>query len=105
MNLKQLYHGQDSIGNLNSAAMADNVKAMMGTRNLRFNRQLDTAVVANRKSFFTMKDDDKWKDYDAEINAVTKAKGNAEEMQLNLSAYSRERYHYTFTLRRIDIEN
>ena len=104
MNLKQLYHGQDSIGNLNSAAMADNVKAMMGTRNLRFNRQLDTAVVANRKSFFTMKDDDKWKDYDAEINAVTKAKGNAEEMQLNLSAYSRERYHYTFTLRRIDIE-
>ena len=104
MNLKQLYHGQDSIGNLNSAAMADNVKAMMGTRNLRFNRQLDTAVVANRKSFFTMKEDDKWKDYDAEINAVTKAKGNAEEMQLNLSAYSRERYHYTFTLRRIDIE-
>ena len=104
MNLKQLYHGQDSIGTLNSSAMADNVKAIMGTRNLRFNRQLDTAVVAKRKSFFTMKDEDRWKDIDSEINAVTKAKGNAEEMQLTLSSYSRERYHYTMTLRRIDIE-
>ena len=104
MNLKQLYHGQDSIGNLNASAMADNVKAMMGTRNLRFNKQLDSAVVAVRKSFFAMKDGESWKDMDAEISALTKAKGNAEEIQHTLSSYSRERFHYTFTLRRIDIE-
>ena len=104
MNLKQLYHGQDSIGNLNASAMADNVKAMMGSRNLRFNRQLDSAVVARRQSFFTMEDGRGWKDLDVEINALTKAKGNAEEIQMTLGAYSRERFHYTFTLRRIDIE-
>ena len=104
MNLKQLYHGQDSIGNLNASAMADNVKAMMGSRNLRFNRQLDSAVVARRQSFFTMEDGKGWKDLDVEINALTKAKGNAEEIQMTLGAYARERFHYTFTLRRIDIE-
>jgi lipopolysaccharide export system permease protein len=104
MNLKQLYHGQDSIGNLNASAMADNVKAMMGSRNLRFNKQLDSAVVARRQSFFTMEDGKGWKDLDVEINALTKAKGNAEEIQMTLGAYSRERFHYTFTLRRIDIE-
>ena len=104
MNLKQLYHGQDSIGSLNAAAMADNVKAMMSSRNIRFNRQLDSAVVASRKSFFTIKDGEKWRDIDAEINAHVKAKSSAEDMQVNLSSYSRERYHYTFTLRRIDIE-
>ena len=104
MNLKQLYHGQDSIGNLNNAAKADNVKATLSSRNIRFNRQLDSAVVASRKSHLVMKDGDGWKDVDAEINAIMKAKGNAEEMQHTLGAYSRERFHYTFTLRRIDIE-
>ena len=104
MNLKQLYHGQDSIGNLNSAAMAENVKALMTSRNLRYSRQLDSAVVAGRTARMKMEEGNGWGDLDREINAVTKAKGNAEEMQVNLSAYSRERYHYTFTLRRIDIE-
>ena len=35
---------------------------------------------------------------------VEKAKKNAEEMQMNLTSYSRERYHHTFILRLIDIE-
>lgn len=104
MNLKQLYHGQDSIGNLNTAAMTENVKAMMTSRNLRYNKQLDSAVVASRTAMMKMDEGGGWRDLDKEINAITKAKGNAEEMQVNLSAYSRERYHYTFTLRRIDIE-
>ncbi len=104
MNLKQLYHGQDSIGNLNSAAMADNVKAMLRLRNLRYNDQLDSAVVASRTTPFVMKEGENWKDLDIEINALTKAKEHADEMQVILSSYSRERFHYTFTLRRIDIE-
>lgn len=104
MNLKQLYHGQDSIGNLNTAAMAENVKALMNTRTLRYNNQLDSAVVASRSSYFTMKEDEGWNDFDKEISALMKAKTNAEEMQVTLSSYSRERFHYTFTLRRIDIE-
>ena len=104
MNLKQLYHGQDSIGNLNASAMADNVKAMMKLRNLRYNNQLDSAVVASRTTPFVMKEGENWKDLDIKLNALTKAKEHADEMQVILSSYSRERFHYTFTLRRIDIE-
>ena len=104
MNLKQLYHGQDSIGNLNASAMADNVKAMMKLRNLRYNNQLDSAVVASRTTPFVMKEGESWKDLDIRLNALTKAKEHADEMQVILSSYSRERFHYTFTLRRIDIE-
>jgi lipopolysaccharide export system permease protein len=104
MNLKQLYHGQDSIGNLNASAMADNVKAMMKLRNLRYNNQLDSAVVASRATPFVMKEGENWKDLDIKLNALTKAKEHADEMQVILSSYSRERFHYTFTLRRIDIE-
>ena len=104
MNLKQLYHGQDSIGNLNASAMADNVKAMMKLRNLRYNDQLDSAVVASRTTPFVMKEGENWKDLDIKLNALTKAKEHADEMQVILSSYSRERFHYTFTLRRIDIE-
>ena len=104
MNLKQLHHGQDSIGNLNAAAMASNIKGMMNTRSLRFHNQLDSAVVASRSSHFIMKEGEGWDDFDKEINALSNAKNNAEEMQVTLSSYSRERFHYTFTLRRIDIE-
>ena len=104
MNLKQLHHGQDSIGNLNAAAMASNIKGLMNTRSLRFHNQLDSAVVASRSSHFTMKEGEGWDDFDQEINALSNAKNNAEEMQVTLSSYSRERFHYTFTLRRIDIE-
>ena len=104
MNLKQLYHGQDSIGNLNASAMADNVKAMMKLRNLRYNNHLDSAVVASRTTPFVMKEGENWKDLDIKLNALTKAKEHADEMQVILSSYSRERFHYTFTLRRIDIE-
>ena len=104
MNLKQLYHGQDSIGNLNASAMADNVKAMMKLRNLRYNNQLDSAVVASRTTPYVMKEGENWKDLDIKLNALTKAKEHADEMQVILSSYSRERFHYTFTLRRIDIE-
>ena len=104
MNLKQLHHGQDSIGNLNAAAMASNIKGMMNTRSLRFHNQLDSAVVASRSSHFIMKEGEGWDDFDLEINALSNAKNNAEEMQVTLSSYSRERFHYTFTLRRIDIE-
>ena len=39
-----------------------------------------------------------------EISAVTKAKKVAEDIQMVLNTYSRERFQYTFTLRNIDIE-
>jgi hypothetical protein len=84
--------------------MADNVKAMRNTRSLRFSSQLDSAVWASRQTHFLAMEEKGWKDLDVEMNACVKAKDIADEMQVTLSSYSRERFHYTFTLRRIDIE-
>lgn len=102
MNLKQLNHSQDSIGGLNAEGMAENIRAFTRSRILRYNNQLDTSC--KHKSPLIREDINTWEDIDEEINAVRRAKKNAEEMQSNLSSYSRERYHHTFILRLIDIE-
>ena len=104
MNLKQLYHGQDSIGALDSAAKLENYNAMKSTGNLRFASQLDTAGQHGRTVRFNMPDTLKWTDLDTELNAYRKAKASAEDMQMNLTTYARERFQYTYTLRNIDIE-
>ena len=102
MNLKQLNQSQDSIGRLNASGKEDNVKAMRDSRILRYNSQLDSGVQIS--SHFVKEGICEWQDIDAEIKAVEKAKKDAEEMQMNLSSYARERYHHTFLLRLIDIE-
>ena len=104
MNLKQLQHGQDSIGALNQAGKMENIKSMGRSRTLRFNPQLDSASKVGQKTPFIRDDIGQWKSIEDEIEAVGKAKKNAEELQMALSAFSRERYHHTYTLRLIDIE-
>ena len=103
MNLKQLNQSQDSIGRLNYNGKMENLKSFNHSRILRYNSQLDTGV--QRAVYpFAKEGAGKWKKAEDEIKAVEKAKKNAEEMQLNLTSYSRERYHHTFILRLIDIE-
>ena len=102
MNLKQLNYSQDSIGRLNSEGKAENIASLQRSRILRYNSQLDTGV--RQKTPFIKEGLGQWKDIDDEIKAVEKAKKNAEEMQMNLTSFSRERYHHTFILRLIDIE-
>ena len=104
MNLKQLKHGQDSIGRLNLTERDSNIKSFLTTNSLRFSSQLDSAGRASRTTPFTHEKLMTWKDLESNIKALEKAKGNAEEMQMSLSTYSRETFHYVFTLRRIDIE-
>ena len=103
MNLKQLHHSQDSIGTLNAKGKEENIASLQRSRILRFNSQLDTAQ-REQKTHFAHEELMKWKNIEQEISAVEKAKKNAEEMQMNLTGYSRERYHHTFILRLIDIE-
>ena len=104
MNLKQLYHGQDSIGRLDSSARASNIVSIMNNRVLRYSNQLDTAQVKiESRVGFENEELNQWKNLDQEIAALEKAKSNAEELQMTLMNYSRDRFHYTFTLRRIDI--
>ncbi|MBE6215485.1 MAG: methionyl-tRNA formyltransferase [Bacteroidales bacterium] len=102
MNLKQLNHSQDSIGELNATGKAENIQSMGRSRILRYNSQLDTGV--QHKTPFVKEGIGVWEDIDAEIKAVEKAKQNAEELRMNLESFSRERYHHTFILRLIDIE-
>ena len=102
MNLKQLNESQDSIGRLNADGKAENIASLNSSRILRYNSQLDTGVKYTAP--YVREDLGQWKDIEAEIKAVEKAKHNADEMQQNLASYSRERYHNTFILRLIDIE-
>jgi len=106
MNLKQLQHGQDSIGALNEAGRQENLTSMRKSRTLRYNSQLDTIghKVSKPETPFVRDDIGQWKDIKDEIKAYEKAKTNAEELQTALLSYSRGRYHHNFTLRLIDIE-
>ena len=103
MNLKQLHHSQDSIGTLNAKGKSDHMESLKRSRTLRYNEQLDTAGV-KRTTPFMAKDLGKWRKIQEEIKAVEKAKKQAEEMQMSLASYSRERFHHTYILRLIDIE-
>ncbi len=104
MNLKQLHHGQDSIGSLDSASKQANIRSLTNSKYLRYNSQLDTASRWKPESNFERDDLGQWKDIKKEIAAYEKARSNAEDMQMQLQAFSRERYYHNFTLRLIDIE-
>ncbi|MBQ8839321.1 MAG: methionyl-tRNA formyltransferase [Bacteroidales bacterium] len=105
MSLEQLQYSQDSIGVLNAEGKSRNIKAVATTKLLRYNSQLDTASRTEQCTPFRFDEKTRrWKDLEAEIGAIEKAKRNAEELQTNLNTYARERYRHTFTLRLIDIE-
>ncbi|MBR5834758.1 MAG: methionyl-tRNA formyltransferase [Bacteroidales bacterium] len=105
MNLKQLHQSEDSISVINAEAKKRNLLSLNTSRTLRYNQELDTnATKTVRTTPFVREDINKWADIDREIEAVKTAKKNAEELQMSLTSYSRERYHNTFTLRLIDIE-
>ena len=104
MNLKQLQHSQDSIGTLDSTEKEENLTNLRRSRTLRYNAQLDTATRNIPTTPFIQEDGGKWKSIKAEIEALEKAKKNAEEIQMLLESFARYRYHHNYTLRLIDIE-
>ena len=104
MNLEQLHESQDSIGALNEEGKAKNLNSLRVSRSLRYNSQLDTSKKVVRNTPFVREDIGTWKSTEKEIESMRKAKNSAEELQMSLDSYSRERYHHTRTLRLIDIE-
>ena len=104
MNLAQLNESQDSIGRVNESGRQKNIEALRRSRTLRYNAQLDTSSKKRPVSAFLPEDIGQWKKIQDEIEAVEKAKKNAEELQSSLMSFSRERYYNTYTLRLIDIE-
>ena len=103
MNLKQLYHDQDSIGRLNAEAKDDNYEDIRKSHIFTFKSQLDTGGIDGITIPF-QQDVTKWRDVDEEANAIRKAKKNSEDTYAMLASYSRERFQYTYKLRNIDIE-
>ena len=104
MNLAQLEYSQDSIGRLNNEGKMRNLTQMRSARTLRYNGQLDTTNNIRHTSPFEQKGIGKWNTIPDEIESLTKAKKNAEDIERALSSFARERYHHTYTLRLIDIE-
>jgi lipopolysaccharide export system permease protein len=104
MNLKQLHHGQDSIGSLDSSSKQGNLRSLRSSRTLRYNSQLDTASRNLPENNFAREDIGEWKTIADKISSLEKARTNAEELQSMLTSHARERYYHNFTLRLIDIE-
>ncbi len=104
MNLKQLHHGQDSIGALDSSSKQANLASLRHSTTLRYNSQLDTARKERPSVNFANEKIGTWKNLREQIESYEKARVNAEVLQNDLMVYSRERYYHNFTLRLIDIE-
>ena len=103
MNLKQLFHDQDSVGRLNTEAQAKNIQTLTDSRILRYNKQLDTAGRSAPKTLLDLASIRKESDIDKEIRAYDKAISSANEYISTLTAFTRDTYQYTFNIRRIDI--
>ena len=68
MSLKELNHGKDSIGGINEASRAENVRAVNGYRSgLRYYNQLDSATRANISSPLRVENIGQFESIDAEI--------------------------------------
>ncbi len=104
MNLEQLFHSEDSISLVNAEGKNRNMITYNRSRALRYSTQLDTASKVTHTSHFVREDVNRWSDIDKEIDAVFTAISNAGELQREIESYSRERFHFTYTLRLIDIE-
>jgi len=104
MNLKQLQHGQDSIGELNAKGKQENLNAFRTSRFIRYNSQLDTSNRRRPTSVFKAENVSRWDDLKRELSSLEKAKTAANDLEMSFESYARERYRHNFTLRLIDIE-
>lgn len=104
MNLKQLTHGKDSIGNIRAEAKADHLDRLMKSGILSYSRQLDTSIHSSISVPFKYEGAGEWESLDKEIKGCEKAISHTNEFISQLTTFSRETYYYTYTLRRIDVE-
>ncbi|MCM1197836.1 MAG: methionyl-tRNA formyltransferase [Clostridium sp.] len=105
MNLKQLGHRQDSISTLKADAMAMHISSLVESRTLKYNAQLDTSKHNNIGSALDLDSIKDWKSINDKISGYEKALSNVNEYISTLTTFSRETFHYTYTLRRIDVES
>ena len=104
MNLKQLRHGEDSIGNLSLDSKLEHVKRLQSSTTLLYNRQLDTSRNQTATMPFSFEGFGEWNSIESEIRAYEKALSQTNEYISTLTTFGRETFYYSYTLRRIDVE-
>ena len=102
MNLNQLRYSQDSLGKMNKSTKDEQVRAVLTSKTLKYNSQLDTARKHKSTTAFSRKDT--WKDINAEISAIERAKSNATDLQNMFTNFHREGQHNILILRLVNIE-
>lgn len=104
MNLKQLRHGEDSIGNLSLESKLEHIKRLQSSSTLLYNRQLDTSRNQTATMPFSFEGFGEWNSIESEIRAYEKALSQTNEYISTLTTFGRETFYYSYTLRRIDVE-
>ena len=104
MNLKQLNHGEDSIGRLNSDIRKDHLETLRKSTILMYNSQLDTSRHEAITVPFTYEGFMEWDDIGGEIRSYERALSQVNEYISTLTTFGRETYYYSYLLRRIDVE-
>lgn len=107
MDLKQLKHDHDSIGDLSNSMERDHLQRLYMDRTLRYHNQLDTVSSSRQdklKSVFEYEGFMEWESLSKEIDDNQKALAKVNEYIGALTTFGREKYQYSFSLRRIDVE-
>ncbi|MBO8444805.1 MAG: methionyl-tRNA formyltransferase [Bacteroidetes bacterium] len=104
MNLKQLRHGEDSIGNLSMESKLEHLKRLQSSNILLYNKQLDTSVKQTATRPFSFEGFGEWDNIESEIRAYEKSLSQTNEYISTLTTFGRETFYYSYTLRRIDVE-
>ncbi len=104
MNLDQLDHSRDSIGEISNETKRAQLQTLRSSKTLKYNSQLDTASRSGIRSNFDYDQLDVNYTLDDEIGFREKALSNVNEFIATLTTFSRETYGYNHTLRRINVE-
>lgn len=106
MNLSQLRHHKDSIGEITRQGRKDDIATLCNTRAFKYGKQLavDTTSRMAEMYDFPIENVGKWKDIDVKVRALEQAKFNAAELKGTLTTIHRTRYFHTQTYKLIRIE-
>lgn len=104
MNLRQLNHGEDSIGALNLETRKDHLERLRTSTTLMYNRQLDTSRNTGITRPFSFEGYGEWDSINGEIRDCEKALSKVNDYISTLTTFGRETSYYNYLLRRIDVE-
>jgi methionyl-tRNA formyltransferase len=104
MNLKKLTAGRDSLSTLDSAAYNVELGEMTHTYMILFRQQLDSTFDKTARKPFKADGYMSWTDSQREVDSYERAFSNATQCAITMEGYAQDRFEYTYTLRRTNVE-